>query len=119
MVQHQGRHDPQLHRMCLLARAHCDQLYERQRLLWSRMYTERPHYLSRIRPPVSRLLYVTGLVLLESDTVIRFLAIPIAYVSVRHFYHYKHNGVHPDQGHHLNAGQALPMTQTNSSTLKY
>jgi len=52
----------------------------------------------------------------KSESWSRFLAVPIAYVSVRHYYHYKRNGVHPHEGHHLNAGKTLPMTQSTQST---
>ena len=44
-----------------------------------------------------------------------FLAIPVAYVSIRHHSHYKKHGYHPDEKHHLNEGRQLPLTRTESS----
>lgn len=44
-----------------------------------------------------------------------FLAIPVAYVSIRHHSHYKKHGFHPDEKHHLNEGRQLPVTRTEST----
>jgi phenylacetate-coenzyme A ligase PaaK-like adenylate-forming protein len=48
----------------------------------------------------------------------RFLAVPVAYISIRHYSHWKRHGVHPDDEHHLNEGRRLPMTRANSDDMR-
>jgi hypothetical protein len=47
--------------------------------------------------------------------MVSFLAIPVAYVSIRHHSHYKKHGYHPDESHHLNEGRQLPVTGTETT----